>query len=42
MKKAFAFIVTWLCMLLVVFAKTNPDDIVGIWLDAQGKGQIHF
>ncbi len=42
MKKTAALIVTWFCMILFVFAKTNPDDIVGIWLDAKGKGQIQI
>ena len=41
MKNIFAFI-SLLCVTGFASATTNPDDIVGIWLNTSGQGQIQI
>lgn len=40
MKKLFLIVSCFIG--LTAFANTNPDDIVGIWLNANGQGQIQI
>lgn len=42
MKKLLFLIGTWICSITFVSAAINPDDIVGIWLNASGQGQIQI
>jgi len=42
MKKLFTLIGTWLCMALMASAATNPDDVIGVWLNSSGEGQIEI
>ncbi len=41
MKKLFLF-VSLICLVNVVFAASNPDDIIGVWKDSQGKGEVQI
>lgn len=40
MKKIILVISTCLCMAFLASAAPNPDDIVGLWLNSNGQGQI--
>ena len=40
MKKIFALIGILLCTVSFASANTNPDDIVGLWLNSNGQGRI--
>ena len=40
MKKIFIILACFFC--LTASAKTNPDDIVGTWLNSSGEGQIQI
>ena len=31
-----------ICFINTLFAASNPDDIIGVWKDGQGKGQIQI
>ncbi len=42
MKKISTFIVIWFYMTGIVSANTNPDDVIGIWLEASGQAQIQI
>ena len=42
MKKILALIGAWLCCTTFATAATNPDDIIGIWLNANGQAQIQI
>ncbi len=42
MKKLFLLIGSCLCLITITSASTNPDDIVGIWLNTSGQGQIQI
>jgi uncharacterized protein (DUF2147 family) len=41
MKKFFLFLIT-IFTALWLHASINPDDIVGVWKDGQGKGQVQI
>jgi uncharacterized protein (DUF2147 family) len=32
----------WLCCITIASAATNPDDVIGIWLNANGQAQIQI
>lgn len=42
MKKIFPFLAVFFCCSTLCSAANNPDDIVGIWLNANGQGQIQI
>ena len=42
MKKLFTLIGTWLFMTLMASAAPNPDDVIGVWLNSSGEGQIEI
>ena len=41
MKKLFLFTL-FTCLVSSLFAASNPDDIIGVWKDGQGKGQVQI
>ena len=41
MKKLFLYILLT-CFVNSLFAASNPDDIIGVWKDGQGKGQVQI
>lgn len=41
MKKIF-LLATMLCFSLLALAKTNPDDIIGVWLSANGQAHLQI
>ena len=42
MKKLFTLIATCLSMTLLASAAPNPDDVIGVWLNSSGEGQIEI
>jgi uncharacterized protein (DUF2147 family) len=42
MKKIIPILSCLFCLNGFVLANTNPDDIVGVWLNADGRGQIQI
>lgn len=42
MKKIYALIVAWVSMGFVTSLAPNPDDIIGVWLSRDGKGQVQI
>jgi uncharacterized protein (DUF2147 family) len=40
MKKIITLLGVYLCMCFLASAGPNPDDIVGLWLNSNGQGQI--
>ena len=42
MKKLFTLICTLLSMTLMVSAAPNPDDVIGVWLNSSGEGQVEI
>ena len=42
MKKFFTLICTLLSMTLLASAAPNPDDVIGVWLNSSGEGQIEI
>ena len=41
MKKIFVFVILF-CTTTFASVATNPDDIIGIWLNATGQGQLQI
>ena len=42
MKKIFALLSAFFCFALLANAKSGSDDIIGLWLTANGKGHVQI
>lgn len=42
MKRLLSVIVASLCLSFAASATPNPDDIIGVWLSTDGKGQVQI